>query len=346
MGAPTDQAVIAKIKAIYGLRLKERDYEIMLKMKSVSDIALFLKQHPLYRDILRPINENDLHRNQLEELIRKNTFRTSLKLIQFAYMKDQAFYDLSYIKHEIDLILGQFRDIISETTDQSVSDAPLYLRKHIRFDILKLAKADTYAKVLDVLQGTDYYDHIKKFYREKREDIRYADIEKELEIYFYDTIFARIDQTYSGKLAADLKDIYLTKIELDNIIKIYRLKKFYNTPPDLIKDALIWKYSKIKEKEMDELVSIRFAEDLLPYLDKTHSLQKRTDKENYVFVEYFAKRISYNLAKKYLYYSSELPKVYTSFLALLDIETENLTHIIEGIRYELNDSEIRRMLIY
>lgn len=346
MGSPTDQAIIAKTKAIYGHRLKERDYELMLKMKTVGEIALYLKQHPSYKDLLRPINENDLHRNQLEELIRKNTFYTSLKLIKFAYLKDQDFYDLTYVNYETDLILAQFRAIISESIDQSVSDTPLYLKKHIRFDMLKLAEADSYARVLEVLQGTDYHLLLSRFYKAKREDIRYTDIEKELEIYYYDTIFKRITQIYHGTLARELKEIYLTKIELNNIIKIYRLKKFYNTPPEAIKQTLIWKYSRIKEKEMDELIRLPNADDILPYLDKSATLQKRIDADNYVFVEYFAQRIKYNLARRYMYYSADLPKVYASFLTLLDIERDNLTHIIEGIRYELHENDIRRMLIY
>lgn len=345
MGSPTDQAIIAKAKAIYGRRLKERDYELLLKLKSIAEIALYLKQHPHYQEFLRGVNENDLHRDQLEQLLRKNTFFTSLKLNKFAYLKDQAFYDLTYVNRETDLILAQIRAIISESTETNYKDLPLYMKKHIRFDIDALAKAESYNQILDVLKDTEYFKLLSRFRKDKREEIRYTDIEKELEIYYYDTIFDRINEVYSGRIANELKEIYLTKIELNNIIKIYRLKKFYNSPSQAIKDALIWKYSRIKEKEMDELIAIPHAEDLLPYLDKS-ALQKRTDRDNFVFVEYYAQRIKYNLAKRYMYYSSDLPLVYASFLTLQDIERDNLTHIIEGIRYELSESEIRRMLIY
>lgn len=345
MGSPTDQAIIAKAKAIYGQRLKERDYELLLKMKSIAEIALYLKQHPQYHDFMKSVNENELHRDQLEQLLRKNSFFTSLKLNKFAYLKDQAFYDLTYVNRETDLILAQFRSIISESTEANYKDLPLYMRKHISFDIDELAKTTSYGAVLEVLKDTDYFKILSKYRQDKREEIRYTDIEKELEIYYYDTIFARIDKVYHGKIAIDLKEIYLTKIELNNIIKIYRLKKFYNSPSQAIKDALIWKYSRIKEKEMDELIAVPNAEDLLPYLDKS-AIQKRTDRDNFVFVEYYAQRIKYNLAKRYMYYSSELPMVYASFLTLQDIERDNLTHIIEGIRYELSENEIRRMLIY
>ena len=57
--------------------------------------------------------------------------------------------------------------------------------------------------------------------------IRYLDIEHALESYYYDEAFERIEKRkfYSGNLKKELKGNFETRIELGNIIKIYRLKK-------------------------------------------------------------------------------------------------------------------------
>ena len=56
--------------------------------------------------------------------------------------------------------------------------------------------------------------------------------------------------------------------------------------------------------------------------------------------------MKYNLAKRYMYFSNDAPKVYSAFIILMEIERDNLFNIIEGIRYELDEEEIKRMLIY
>ena len=123
------------------------------------------------------------------------------------------------------------------------------------------------------------------------------------------------------------------------------MKKFYRASPEDIKDNLIHEYSRITKSQMDELIDLDDPNSILRYLEKS-SLSKYTDNAEYVYVEYFADRIRYNLSKRYMYYASAVPKIYTSFLFLREIEIENLTNIIEGVRYNLPSSEILPMLIY
>jgi V/A-type H+-transporting ATPase subunit C len=47
-----------------------------------------------------------------------------------------------------------------------------------------------------------------------------------------------------------------------------------------------------------------------------------------------------------MYFATDVPKVFTAFLTLLEIQNDNLTNIIEGIRYQVSDVEMQQMLIY
>jgi V/A-type H+-transporting ATPase subunit C len=47
-----------------------------------------------------------------------------------------------------------------------------------------------------------------------------------------------------------------------------------------------------------------------------------------------------------MYFSTEVPKIYTAFITLAEIEIENITNIIEGIRYQVSEGEMKQMLIY
>lgn len=341
----TGNAIMAKVKAMYGQRLKENDYLELVKKKSISEIVQYLKGHPTYRGVLENISEHLIRRSQLEHLIRESNFNIILRLINFSYLKDASFYKLYLVKMESEIILEKIRNIISPEDNTVVSTISDYFLKHASFDIKTFSDAKNMEELVDSLIKTPYYKVLKPHASIDNSNIRYVEIENDLDIFYYKTAFKRIEENYKGKLKDDLNNIYFTRIELANIIKIYRMKKFYRASPEDIKDNLIHEYSRITKSQMDELIDLDDPNSILRYLEKS-SLSKYTDNAEYVYVEYFADRIRYNLSKRYMYYASAVPKIYTSFLFLREIEIENLTNIIEGVRYNLPSSEILPMLIY
>ncbi len=345
MSSFVGKAIIAKAKAIYGKSLKAEDYERLLKLKTVPEIAAYLKNHPHFADILRAIQTDSIHRGQLEQLIKKNAFRQTLRLIKFVQIKDSDFFRINFVKREIDILLEILRSMISESFDSQISDIPTYMKQHSSFDIFAASKAKSIADLANAVVGTPYQKILMAHEVVQNHDIDYVDIEHEFEILYYDIVFERIRKQYSGRERKDLETIYLTKIELENITKIYRLKKFYHADPDAIKKAMIHKYSRISEKKLDELIALPDPNSILQYLDKSE-FQHFADQQDYVYVEYYAERIKYNLARRFMYFSNSVSKVFAAFMLLRGIETENLTNIIESIRYQLAEADIRKMLIY
>lgn len=338
-------AIVAKAKSIYGKRLTDFDYESMAKLKTVPEVASYLRNHPNYQEILQDISPDAIHRGQLESLIRKNAFNHTLRLIKFVKVKDEGFYRLNLVRREIDIILEILRDMISDSGDTTISDVPYYMKKNSSFDLFEASQAHSIDELLGALKKTPYHEVLLPFAGVSNRDIDYVAIEHAFDLHYYDRIFAEIQRYYSGKIRRDLENIYLSKIELQNITKIYRLKKFYHADFVTIKTSLIKKYSRITEEKLDELIRLPDPEAILWYLDKSE-YQRFQDEKEYVYVEYFVERINYRLAKRFMYYSSSVPKVYSAFLILLGIETDNLTNIIEGIRYGLSEPEIKKMLIY
>jgi len=344
MSSLVGNAIVSKAKSIFGKRLKAAEYEELVKMKSVSDIASYLRNHPNFRDTLSDIQSESIHRGQLETLIKKNAFLHTLRLIKFVQVKDAEFYRLNLVKREIDILLEILRSMISESFDSQISDMPYYMQQHTCYDDEKVSQAKTIDELIVSLGNCPYATVLKPFAGVKNHDIDYVAIEHALEIYYYDQAFLRIRQNYSGRTRKDLETIYLSRIELENIVKIYRLKKFYKADFTTIKTSLIHQYSRINEKKLDELIAIEDPDAILKYLGSS-DLRKYSDDMDYVYVEYYVEKINYNLAKRYMYFTTSVPKVYAAFLILTEIETENLTNIIEGIRYGLSDIEIKKMLI-
>ena len=342
----TSNAVISKARSIYGNCLKESDYLELLKKRTVSEIANFLKTKPNYQEKLKNISESNAHRGHLEFLLKENLFDQSIRLIKFVHLKDKSFYALNLIKLENELVLTTIRTIMSEDEEEAFTSIPLYFDKYTKIDIKSLAQAKTLHQVLDALKKTNQYDLLTPFLIKKElRSLEYLDIEHVLEEYYYRESIKVINKYYSGKTKKELMNIFSTRIEISNIIKIYRLKRFYKAPKEIISKNLVSIYSRISKTKMEEIIALDDEKEILGYL-KNSEYNKYIDNKEYVYIEYFGEKIKYNLAKKYLYFSNEAPLVFQAFIMLNDLEVDNLVNIIEGIRYQISEGEIKTMLIY
>ncbi len=345
MGSWAANAIVTKAKSIYGNFLKPDNLIELSKKRSLSEVAGYLKNQKNYQDTLADVQESSIHRGQLEELIKKTNFNHTLKLVKFVELKDKSFYKLNLIQREIELILATIRQVISGNVEIAIAEFPTYFIRHASFDIAKLSQVRSYETLLEAVMGTRFYEVLKPFSETDNNLIKYSNIEHKLDEGFYDCVFERINENYNGKLKKEIETIFMTKIELSNIVKIYRLKKFYNADPEDIKELLIMNHSRISENKINEIISLPDADLVLHYLERS-DFSKFMDDQDYVYIEYYAEKIKYNLAKRYMYYSNEAPNVYSALMILAEIERENIFHIIEGIRYNLDENEIREMLIY
>ncbi len=345
MSSWANNTIITKAKSIYGNFIKPDEYEKMAKFKSLADLVGFLKKHENYRVILKDVQEGSIHRGNLEGLIKKNAFDQIIRLIKQVYTKDLEFYELDIVHQENEVILSSLRTMISDEVEENKGKVPYFFDIHTTIEMSLILKATNFHELLEALWNTPYYQILEPYDTRSNGNIRYLDIEFELEDYYYDEAFRRIEKYYKGSVLKDLKSIFQTRIELSNIIKIYRLKKFYQSDPATIKSVLIKKHTRISEQKIDEIVNLQDPDAILKYLAQSEFSRFKSDKD-YVYVEYYAGRIRYDLAKKFMYFSTDVSKIYLAFVTLSNFEVENLTNIIEGIRYQVDENEIKQMLIY
>jgi len=345
MGNFAGNAIITKAKSLYGYRLRTDDYEELLKFNTVPEIVTYLKKQEKYNNTLNDVIEYSMHRGQLEELIKKSYFNNLARIVKFVGTKDKKFYELDMIRREIEIVLSSVRSVISGSIESSIRDLPLFFQQHASFDIGEVSKSLTMTDLLKGLQGTRYYEVVRSYYSEDPAYIRYSKIEHDLYVQYHDIVVERINKYYKGKTKRILMDIYQSKVEIENVIKIYRLKKFYNASKDEILDTLITKNIRMSKNKLNELLDLSDVNEILKVLSKSQFSEFR-DEDDYVYIEYQAGKIKYNLAKRYMYFSNNPPIVYSAFLYLNDIERSNIFNIIEGVRYDIDKEDIKKMLVY
>ncbi|HEY8405403.1 MAG TPA: V-type ATPase subunit [Acholeplasma sp.] len=337
-------ALITKIKTMHAYDLKAEDYNELLKKRSISDMASYLKKHPAYRDILSTVSDATLNRSRLEEIIRRQKFNQIIKLIKFIRLKDKTFYQLNLLHREHEVILSMIRSFISHEPYDVIASLPHYFDQYSKIDFEEMAKATNLKELVASLQGTKYAKMLKGFEGVKNDDIKYYEFEALFEHDYYKFAFDSIKKNYKGRLREELENAFKSRVEMENMIKVYRLKKFYKVHDEDIKGILV-PANRILEKKLDEIVAIKDPADIFKKIIDM-GLGQYIGEKDQVYLEYFADHLKYHIAQKFMYFATHPAKVFLAYSFLSELEVENLTHLIEGIRYQVPEEEIRTMLVY
>ena len=337
-------AISAKAKAMYGKRIKPAQYEELIRKRSVSEIAQVLKNETGFNDSLKDIHEMTIHRGQLEHLLRMDLYRRLDKLVRFVDGKQKAYYLAVLKEFEIEQILARIRMILSKDFTHSLSDFPTVLTRYTKLNVAQLAVVQSFEELMDGLKGSPYAELLKP-YMNKSDVFDYTGCESVLQNYYIHVVFSAIERSFRGKTQKILKQMWSTRIELDNITKIYRFKKFFHVNEDDIRASLTECEGSIPKAKLNEMVKCADGEALLKLLAQSPYLL-HTDYKDFVYIEYYADQIKYHLAKRHLHYDNAPAIVYTAYQLSAEREIENLINIIEGVRYQVASEEIMTMLIY
>lgn len=345
MSNQSSLAMAAKAKAMYGKHLKSDDYTELLRKKTVQEIAGYLKNETAFKSVLQGINEFAIHRGHLEMLIRQTFYLDFLELIRYGQSNKDHFYEYGVLMIEMKQILMTIR-LLSETdkTNQ-IAQLPIFANRMISFDVEKLIKVNTFDELLMVLKNTPYYNLLKPLKPRSVLDIDYANFEVVLKSYYYKRVYEIIDKEFTGKDKQDIRDLFDTQIELENITKIYRLKKYYNASPNEIKKVLNPTYKRIQKKVLDEWIDTKDAQAFLLAVNQ-NAYDIPTDIKEFQYIEYQTDAIMFNLNKRLMRFSTNPNIILVSYLSLLEIEIRNIIDIIEGIRYKVENDKIAKLLIY
>lgn len=338
-------ALIVKARTIFGKSLRTADYEQLLKKRSVPEVAAYLKNHPGYSEILENVQVDSIRRAQLEDIVRKNCFNRIQKVVNFVKLKDSDFFEINVVHREHQIILALIRAFISYEEKDLIASLPIFFDKYSQLNFEVLVKSKNIHDLIGALGNLAYADLLKPFAKVANEEIEYTQIESVFEKEYYRYVKKQILENYKGKLCKEILAIFETKIEMSNIIKIYRLKRFYQADAATIQQILIPQYTRISQKKINEIIEIENPDQILTYIASSDLAQFTGDKDQ-IYLEYFTDHIKYDLAKKNIYYGTNPPKVFLGFMVLLELEAENVIHIIEGIRYRVSEQEIRQILIY
>lgn len=200
-------------------------------------------------------------------------------------------------------------------------------------------KEESFESFIDNLRDTPYYEYMKNYKSSTDEEALFS-IEMNLDKFYYRNLTESV-KSLSKKDHAEFKNIFGVKIDLLNIIWIYRAKKYYDISPEEIFNFTIFggnynsekllHLSYLEEEEFEEEIknskySILFADGRVIRTGRT------------------SKKLLYSIANRNFRKTDGIGK-FMSFLILLDSEIANIERILEATRFGLSKEEKLRYMI-
>jgi len=338
-----NNAIISKTRAVFGKRLNRSQYDELLGCQTVNDIAVFLRESTEFKDIFENINETIFHRTKLEFLLRERLFRQYAVLCKYDLSSDIKFFRTVIVRGEIEQLLHCIRLLKLGISEEYLFILPDFFNHHTKLDLYRLAQIRSCSELLSACEGTAYKAILTPFLADG-EHIEFNSAEHALYSFYYSFSRSIIERHTKGALHRELKKIFGTHADLQNIAHIIRLKKYYNASPEYIRSLMLPLRHSLTREKLEELVTADSSDEVLAYLKNSKYGLQVGDIEHY-FIENTIREIEYRVCSKMLHITSNAITTLAAYIFLAEAETKNIINIIEGIRYNLPPSEISKLLV-
>ena len=330
-------AIATKLRAMESHLLKAEDYRRLAEAGSVPQAVAYLKRIPAYAALFDGRDENQLHRGEIERLLEGTLYYDFTKIYRFCDRGQKSVLKLYFSKFEIAGLKRAFRRAFNHG-DRTAEKKELRSVRQRFTDIPldKLADAVTIPEILEALKGTQYYRVLEKL--EKAEDPKLFDYEMTLDLYYFSMIWKQKDKLLKGKDLELLTRSLGSRIDLLNMMWIYRAKKYYQLSEASIYAFLIPIAYRLHDGEIRSLVTAADERELEETVRKTYYGRRflGLDGEKLESIYNQIIRKIYGEEKRSNPYSMA---VITGYLFDKERELDRLITVLEGVRYGLPAEE-------
>ena len=335
-------AVMAKSRALYGKRLVKQDYDELMNSRTINDVVSYLKTRTVYSASFESAN-SDMSSFQVEELLKIDVLKTFEKVSRYENAPGREYYGYYLKKSDIEQIM-RFIHYLSVGRPQDYLEVlPPFFNKHSDIDLYRLASVRSYNEMLEVLENTAYYDALKPFADVFNDPRVYIKIENSLDKVLWEQE-KKIVSRYKGRERKAIEEILTYRHDMENIVRIYRLRRFGVSQEVKISDYLDPYFTAFTKKEIEVLLNTNTAAELISAVSKT-SYRKYFSSENFVSLEDFTQRAVYSKLRHEIRYNTDPIVVMLCYFFLKENEVDNIIHITEGIRSKASPEVISSVLI-
>ncbi len=343
MSSMASNAILAKARAMYGKCLTDSDYRQLMDCRSVPEVAGYLKTRTSYGSALTGLDENSIHRGQLEPLLRQNLYFDVFALSRYAKDKALLFTGFIISEMEIEQIIRCLTLVNLGRAEEYVYSMPLSMDQYAKISFKELASVRSYDDMMEMLSGTVYYSVLQRYKPKENERIDIARIEAELNNQNYGVIMGEMEKAGKNRDAGELKEIFAAMLDFRNMSRIIRLKKYYGYDESRIKPLLI-PYGRLSKRNIDDLCAAETVQEVFE-ISRTTYLGRLMSRLRYNDQSQMAWAMICVYCRHHLRLSPNPTIVMVSYVYLKEIELNNIINIIESTRYGLSAEEKAKLLV-
>lgn len=328
-------SINAKLKSMYSKKLSLEEFSELIKQPDSERALLYLKS---IKQEFKSLSEN-ADRIEIETQLDKNLIKDIQKIEKLLSDKSKYYLKIFLSKYEIRCIKSVFRKIYSRSIlDEDLENVEIWT--DVIFKELKgINNVTNFDEFLNLIKKTPYYKIFKDYIGQDIKSINIFDVENKLDIMYFKTMMEIADDRGNSVL----RDNIGTQIDLENILWIYRTKKYYNFSEKDIRKTLINYFYKLTKEDITMLINSSDYNDFESVLKKTAYKKIIVGDERnleQMMSKYFYKKNNRTFRGNMF----NMNFIY-AYIDIIDAENNDITNIIEGIRYNLTRNDILQKLV-
>ena len=196
--------ISAKIRAMQSKLTTEEQFQEILQLSSVPQVITYLKHTKEYEEAWASLDENTLHRGQIEKLLKASVFNNFSRIYQFSNPEQRKFLDLYSKRYEIRVLKEIMTDLFDHRNTDPVDVTPYrnFFRKHSNMDLDRLIACTSMEEFITALKGNEFYQPLSQI--QNHESALLFDYGMALDLYYFTQIWNVRKKLFSGN---DLKQI-------------------------------------------------------------------------------------------------------------------------------------------
>lgn len=347
LGNFSDKAIAAKVRVMYRYRLTHADYEELMKKRTVGDVGVYLREGTHYRSVLEQSDASQLHRGELENELRGLRYSQYERLIRYNNSEKEIFRYL-YLREEILWLLGRVRQLIGreeweEEEDWGYEPPPRrWLTGHTTLDLDKLEQAESVGELMEVLGDSPYGKLLQRFFPGESEHPDLAGCEQAFYTYYYKRLLTLTDRELTGGARKATREAIYRRIDNENIVQTYRLKRFFRSDEEFIRRSLL-PFTTPSQGLIEKMIRAEDVERLHRLLEEA-GLSREGEVRDSDYIENAMLRLRARQCRWELHNATHPVVVLYAYMTYLEIELEDIINIIESVRYGVPAEEMRKML--
>lgn len=340
-GVLSYSGVSTKIRAMSSHLITDEQLQEIVHLPDVSQIAAYLKKTPEYARAWADLDENQLHRGQIEKLLKESVFRNFSRIYNFANKEQRKFLALYSKRYEIRALKEILTNLFDHRSTDPVDISPYhdFFLHHSKLNLERLAAAGNMDEFMNALKGNEFYAPLQGVY-EAGNGLLF-DYGMALDLYYFNQIWNVRKKLFKGIDLDQITKAYGEKFDMLNLQFISRSKRYYKMEPAAIYAQLIPVNYKLKREEITAMVEATTNEEGQQIFSRTWYGQKYKQ-QNLLSLEELYNSLLRSVLEKEAHKNPYSVAVLYSYLYHKEHEISRLTIALECVRYQVDPDEAMR----